>query len=46
MVQGIRNSTHLLENLITSKTLSNKVKEWPIVNAVTKIKTCFKFFEV
>lgn len=46
IVTGIRNSTHLLLNLITSNTLKARVSEWPIVKAVTNISTCFQSFKI
>jgi len=42
MVQGIKNSTHLVLIVIISLTLRNNVIEWPMVNAVTRISTCFQ----
>ena len=42
IVQGIKNSTQSEGNLNTSNALKTNVKECPIVNAVTRIKTFFQ----
>jgi hypothetical protein len=43
IVTGIKNSTHLLSNLMISYTDNASVSECPIVKAVTRIMTCFQF---
>ena len=42
IVQGIKNSTQSEGNLNTSNALKIMVKECPIVNTVTSIKTFYK----
>jgi hypothetical protein len=42
MVKGIRNSTSSGLIFIISRDARARVTEWPIVNAVTRITTCFQ----
>jgi hypothetical protein len=41
MVQGIKNSIQFCEKLIQCNVAKAKVKEWPSVKAVIKIKSFF-----